>query len=85
MLKFLFLFLGLGVLPAVTVTQLPWFNEGPGPDFGGQYHSAPAPLLAAGIPAFAALGGAAGLGRWIRRRRPGAPSGATTEADTSGA
>jgi hypothetical protein len=31
--------------------------------------AAPAPLLAAGIPAFAALGGAAAVGRFIRRRK----------------
>ena len=30
---------------------------------------APAPLLAAGIPAFVALGGAAAVGRFLRRRR----------------
>jgi hypothetical protein len=31
--------------------------------------AAPAPLLAAGIPAFAALGGAAAVGRFMRRRK----------------
>ena len=32
-------------------------------------HKAPAPLLAAGIPAFIALGGAGFVGRILRRRR----------------
>ena len=35
----------------------------------GHSHPAPAPLLAAGIPAFAALGGAAAVGRFVRRRK----------------
>jgi hypothetical protein len=41
--------------------------------------AAPAPLLAAGIPAFAALGGAAAVGRFVRRRK------AKTSVQTEGA
>jgi hypothetical protein len=41
--------------------------------------SAPAPLLAAGIPAFAALGGGAAVGRFMRRRK------AKTSIQTEGA
>jgi hypothetical protein len=41
--------------------------------------TAPAPLLAAGIPAFAALGGTAAVGRFIRRRK------AKTSIQTEGA
>lgn len=40
---------------------------GPGGGRGNPHHSAPAPLLAAGLPGFAVLGGALGL-RWKRRR-----------------
>ena len=35
----------------------------------GPTHPAPAPMLAAGIPAFAALGGGAGIAGWLRNRR----------------
>ena len=41
--------------------------------------TAPAPLLAAGIPAFAALGGTAAIGRFMRRRK------AKTSVQTEGA
>jgi len=41
---------------------------------GGRGHkSAPAPLLAAGIPAFLAIGGAAAIRRLVRGRRPRPP------------
>jgi hypothetical protein len=36
---------------------------------GGNSHPAPAPLLAAGIPAFVAVGGAAAVRRFLRRRK----------------
>ena len=43
---------------------------------GGRGHrSAPAPLLAAGIPAFLAIGGAAAFRRLVRGRRPRPPGG----------
>ena len=42
---------------------------GGGENGGGPHKGAPAPLLAAGIPAFIALGGAAGIARLVRRRR----------------
>ena len=45
----------------------------------GHSHPAPAPLLAAGIPAFAALGGTAAIGRFMRRRK------AKTSVQTEGA
>jgi hypothetical protein len=38
-------------------------------------HPAPAPLLAAGIPAFIALGGGAFIGRMVRRRKTEARNG----------
>lgn len=38
----------------------------PGP---GSFQGAPAPLLAAGLPAFLALGAGGALARWLRRRR----------------
>ncbi len=38
------------------------------------HHGAPAPLLAAGLPAFAALGGGAAALRLIRNRRKSPPA-----------
>ena len=49
-----------------------YFDGGkPGPVFGGSPSPAPAPLLAAGIPAFVALGGSAAVLRLRRRFRRG--------------
>jgi hypothetical protein len=49
------------------------FGGGWGGGFGGGHqHGAPAPLLAAGLPAFAAFGGGALTLRWARRRQGGA-------------
>lgn len=51
---------------------LPWPFPGPLPGpTPGPFHGAPAPLLAAGIPAFLALGAGGALARLLRRRRPG--------------
>jgi hypothetical protein len=53
----------IGVLPTIAFAA-------PCPAIGcGFGHTAPAPLLAAGIPAFIALGGGAGIVRLLRRRR----------------
>lgn len=41
--------------------------------FGCGGHPAPAPLLAAGAPAFAALGGGAVISGWLRRLRDRRP------------
>lgn len=41
---------------------------------GGGHHAAPAPLLAAGIPAFAVLGAGAVVRFVKRRRRPANPA-----------
>ena len=44
-------------------------------------HPAPAPLLAAGIPAFIALGGAGFVGRMMRRRKLAAETKAVGDPD----
>jgi hypothetical protein len=53
----------------------PWSN--------GHHNSAPAPLVAAGIPAFFALGGAAAVHRFMRRYR-GTAQGADTGSEPAG-
>ncbi len=50
---------------ALTLTSTAAFAWGYPPP----HHPAPAPLLAAGIPAFAAVGGGAGIMRLLRRVR----------------
>jgi hypothetical protein len=70
MLKILVVAAMLGSVPAIAFAQVPssscfLFIFCPPPP----HKAAPAPLLAAGIPAFAALGGVAGIGRLLRRRR----------------
>ena len=74
-------------LPPLPQSQFPeqggWNSggdHGDGGDRGGwgsggdhhHVHEAPAPLLAAGLPAFAMLGGAGALARLKRRHRKGA-------------
>jgi hypothetical protein len=56
--------IGLVMLAGASVANPPTWSHA-----GGNSHPAPAPLLAAGIPAFAALGGAAAVGRFMRRRK----------------
>jgi hypothetical protein len=56
--------IGLAMLAGAAVADPP-----PWAPAWGHSHPAPAPLLAAGIPAFVALGGGAIAGRLIRRRR----------------
>jgi hypothetical protein len=64
----------IGLLPAIA-------SATPCPSVGcGGPHRAPAPLLAAGIPAFIALGGGAAVARLLRRRRD--PAAAHTQALT---
>ena len=65
---------------------LPWPFPGPFPGpVPGPFQGAPAPLLAAGIPAFLALGAGGALARLLRRRHPRTATAATTGADGSGA
>jgi len=50
-------------------------------DFGRKHPPAPAPLLAAGVPAFAALGGGALASRLLRRRRGASKDAAVPSGD----
>jgi len=71
MLRFLSVAGLLACLPLITAAQA-------GTPVGA-YHGAPAPLLAAGIPAFVALGGGAVFTRLLRRMRRGGADGVATE------
>lgn len=61
---------------------LPWPIPGPAP---GSFHGAPAPLLAAGIPAFLALGAGGVLARLLRRRHLRTATDTLAGADGTGA
>ncbi len=68
MLRLMFV-LSLGLM-CLTATAYATPPQSPGNSaFGRGHHGAPAPLLAAGIPAFAALGGGAFLVRVVRRMK----------------
>jgi hypothetical protein len=65
MLKIMLAALVIGALPVVAhATPCPAAL----PNCGAS-HTAPAPLLAAGVPAFLALGGAAAFARLLRRKQ----------------
>ncbi len=54
---------------AAALAAVPFMARAGHPHHGGGHgHGAPAPLLAAGIPAFLALGGGAAMARLVRRR-----------------
>ena len=54
------------------------------PPSSSHHHTAPAPLLGAGLPAFAALGGLGLIGRMVRRKKqkPAAGHGLKTSSAT---
>jgi len=65
MLKVLVSIVGLTVLPIIYTVVVS--SSGDTSSLSTSYHKAPAPLLAAGVPAFIALGGAGALGVLVRR------------------
>ena len=67
---------GVAMFAAGAVAHPPPWSE-------GHHHSAPAPLVAAGIPAFFALGGSAAVHRFVRRYR-GTAQGAKTGSEPAG-